>query len=376
MRKQLGYTPVWHEGFNRRYSMPHIGPQKAKLLQPRRRPRQRTVKLFGLLLIFAMPACKKRMPKAVHVPEMAQGFDASPIDATKLTESALSRHHVLNMGLPELSHRLGSFALRTQTTITLSQESRTLSQKVHTGVYVRDEAGNTHLQTGNADHQLELIAKDDKAYVRQDRGHLRQKRRQEVDEVEMGEASVANVRELLQHFPGATLAHGTPATWEGREATRYDATLGDIKQEDLVPQPSLALLPVAAPSRWREEARHPRLAGKVVVDGATGAVVKADLTGSISITGATGQPVTLTLRAVHTLTDIGTVSGVREPPQSIGEIRRPMRPRDPLSFFREAQKGRPEAAGKPAAAKALAAPNPADDADGRGPPDEDLPDPE
>jgi hypothetical protein len=302
---------------------------------------------------------------------MAQGFDASPIDAADLTAHSAARHHVLNMGAPEWIDRLGSFALRTQTTITLTEGNRPVSLRQHTTVLVRDAEGSSHLQTGNADHQLELIAVGDKAYVRQDKGHLRAKRRQEVDEVEMTEAASSGLRQMLQHFTGATLVQGTPATWEKRPALRYEIELSEHADPGSEPQPSLALLPIAPPSRWREEAKHPHLDGKVVVDEATGVVLKADLVGSMTLTGPTGQPLTLVLRCVHSLTDIGTVSKVREPSLSIGEIRRPTRPRAPLSFFQEAQAPRSAAKNAPQ----TPAEGATEDAQGV-PPEEDLPEDE
>lgn len=321
--------------------------------------------------VWCAPACKGRAPKAVHVPQMAQGFDASAIAADSLSQEAAARHHVLNMGVPELCHRAQSFALRVQTTVAMAQDGKPISQRTHTAVFVQDAVGSTHLQTGNAEHQLELIAVGDKAFVRQDRGHLRRKRRQEVDEVEMAEAAVSAVRELLQHFAGATLVRGTPVTLEGREAVRYEVQLEEDPQSDLTPQPSLALLPVAAPSRWREEAKHPRLDGKITVDTATGVVLKADITGVLAVTGATGQSVNLTLRAVHTLTELGAVAAVKEPRDSIDEIRRPVRPKDPLNFFRAAQKAHEQATAQKLKS---AEPEPSgDDPEGLGPPSEELP---
>lgn len=326
--------------------------------------------LTAAVMALSVPGCK-RSPKAVHVPDMAQGFDASPIAADSLSTQGAARHHVLNMGVPELSHRAESFALRVQTTITLSQDGKPQPPRIHTAVLVQDAVGSLHLQSGNGEHQLELVAVGDKAYVRQDRGHLRRKRRQEVDEVEMAEAAVSDVRELLQHFSGATLVNGTATKWEGREAVRYEVQLEEGTNPELEPQQSLALLPVSAPSRWREEAKHPRLDGKITVDGATGVVVKADMTGVLTVTGPTGQNITLTLRAVHTLTEMGTVAPVKEPKDSIAEVRRPVRPKDPLSFFRVAQKGQMKAQAKQNRDLGEAAVD--NDADGRGPPDEELP---
>lgn len=347
---------------------PHLPPSDPAYVPPLVAHR-----LFALTLVALLgaPACKGRTPKSVHVPQMAQGFDASPIAADSLNTDSAARHHVLNMGVPELSHRAQSFALRVQTSIAMTQAGKPLSQRTHTALFVQDAVGSTHLQTGNAEHQLELIAVGDKAYVRQDRGHLRHKRRQEVDEVEMAEAAVSGVRELLQHFAGATLVRGAPTTWEGREAVRYEVQLEEGKNPALQPQPSLALLPVAAPSRWREEAKHPRLDGKVTIDGATGLVVKADITGALTVTGATGQSVNLSLRTVHTLTEIGTVAAIKEPKDSIDEIRRPVRPKDPLRFFRAAQKGHLRPAAQPEG-DPEGAPGP-EDAQGLGPADEDLP---
>jgi len=323
--------------------MLQLSPHKAPL-RPRRA--HTLAPLVALLLAHMGPmGCKSRSPKPVHVPDMAQGFDASPIDAADLTANSAARHHVLNMGSPEWISRLGSFALRAQTTISLTQHNQPVSQNVHTTVYVHDANFNSHLQAGNAEHQLELIAVGDKAYVRQDKGHLRQKRRQEVDEVEMTEAAVGALRQMLQHFAGATLVSGTAATWEGRPAWRYDVEIAEHPEPAQEPQPSLALLPIAPPSRWREEAKRAHLDGKVVVDQATGVVVKADVGGSMTLTGPTGQALTLVLRCVHTLSEIGTVSGVREPSGSISEIRRPTRPRAPLGFYRQAQAPR-QAPGK------------------------------
>lgn len=335
----------------------------------------------GLLMLLALigpqAGCKGRTPKAVHVPDMAQGFAGGAIDGAGLAQDAAARRHVLNMGLPELLFRLQSFALRTQTTITLSQDNKPISQKVHTSVFVQDSAGNSHLQTGNAEHQLELLTFGDKAYVRQDRGHLRRKRRQEVDEVPMAEAAVANVRQTLQHFAGVALAHPEPIRFDGRDAVRYEVEETGQQLGGALPEPSLALLPVAAPSRWREEAKHAHLSGRMVVDTATGVVLKAELSGSMTVTGATGQPILMALSCTHTVNNIGSVSAVKEPKDSIAEIRRPVRPRNPLAFFKQAQKGQEQGAtGKSGALKgqdtgAAAADDP-EDGDGL-PPSEELP---
>jgi hypothetical protein len=282
--------------------------------------------------------CKRRTPRAVKVPPIAQNFDAGPIDAGALEEAPGLRRHVLNMGLPELQHRLPAFRLRSQSTLGIQPTGQDAVTRVHDVHLVVDERGNAWLRSGNSEHTWELIAHDTKAYVRQDRGHLRVKRRQEMELTEMFESQVSGLRQMLQMFVGAQLTHPERDTVKNRAVFRY--TLVQTEHEDAAAEvsPSMTLLPVAAPSRWREEATHPHLDGSVVVDAETGVVLSAQATGTLQLLAPGGSPASLTLRLNHSITDLGRITPIAEPSTSIAEFRRPVRPRDPLHFFKEAQR--------------------------------------
>ena len=282
--------------------------------------------------------CKRRAPRAVKVPPIAQNFDAGPIDAGALEEAPAVRRHVLNMGLPELQHRLPAFRLRSQSTLGIKPSGQDAITRVHDVHLVVDERGNTWLRSGNSEHSWEIIALDAKAYVRQDRGHLRVKRRQEMELTEMLESQASGLRQMLQMFVGASVAHPERDTVQNRPVYRYSIVHTEHEDPTAEVSPSMTLLPVAAPSRWREEATHPHLDGSLVVDAETGVVLSAQATGTLQLLAPGGAPASLTLRLNHTVSDIGRITPIAEPQASIAEFRRPIRPRDPLHFFKEAQR--------------------------------------
>ena len=333
----------------------------------------RRLALLAVACALASPSCRKHAPRAVHVPEMAQGFDDRAIDAQHLDEDSAARHHVLNMGTPELCARLKGFVLRTQTTISLSQSSREVLQQSHAALLAQDAQGSIHLQSGDAKNQLELYAVGARAYVRQDRGHMRHKRRQEMEIPEMVEAGAASLRQMLQHFPGVTLTSPQAVTHDGRPAVRYSLDMSGAADPTLTPQPSLRALPIAAPSRWREEAKNQHIDGQLVVDVETGAVLRAEAKGTMTLPGHDGPPYQLALRCQHTLAEVNRTATIREPQNSIAEFRRPLRPHDPLSFDRSAQLPSVNNARGPANAPAEAPSEVPSDAPADGPPPEDSP---
>lgn len=286
----------------------------------------------------ALAACSRNTSTAPRAPGMQLGFDVRPIDAETLATNIQERHRALMMPVGEMAARLGSFRYDAEDTIRIEDSNgQLLSDKTRSFV-LWDQNGSVHMQTANPTRSLELMAIGEKAYVRLDRGHLRYKSRRDVDVHEMVNAAAAGLSGLLSAYGGATLSKpesgvlGEVSVWTYNVAAK-EREVGEAPQAHAPLSPGA--LPQPLPATWSEGASHKEITGKLAVDAATGTILRASVEGRMQINVGQTRPLTLTLMHRHVVRNVGNVSVIEAPSGTLSEYRRPLRPREPLAFFKQ-----------------------------------------
>ena len=313
----------------------------------------------------ALAACRRPPPSTVAGDEPLIGFDLHPIDAAALATDAASRHRTLSMPAGEVAARLGAFAMDCEDEVVIEEGNATLSRELTKSHLAWDASANVHLQTGGTGRSLEMYAVGEKALIRLDKGQLRHKSRRDVDVLEMLHAATGGLEGTLSALGGVQVGNAN-ATAIGPLATwTYALSLKEreVGQAPLARLPKQAgAVPVPMPAAWSENASHKEVEGQLVVDQATGAVMRAAVRGSmrLSLGGRTLQLKVSHRRVLH---HVGSVAPVIEPAGSVAEFRRPLRPREPLVFFRSRLAAGPD--GVPTDTLEPQAPEPAERPHGR-----------
>lgn len=321
-------------GFAGRFSAP------AARACARRRPRTRALLLATLALSAWGQGCKRTRRGLTQVPSMAAAYDTSPLDAQALAKSPTALRRALGMPAGEVAARLGSFRAEDEVSFKLAQGENVLLQEQLQAQLSWDRRGNVQVAQKGSRHGFELVVIDEKAYVRLDRGHLRGKGRRDVEVMEMVEIAYSALRQATQQF-GPLRVEGTEARpGTGRPSVTYAVHAGQAGDENLVDARAQALfvpggLPTVVPGGWRQDPATLQVDGTLTVDVQTGVVLAARLSGRRSLAGPNGQPVVLSLQLRHAIAEVGGAFAVREPTNAVGEYRRPIRPREPLAFFRD-----------------------------------------
>lgn len=312
--------------------------QQPSACRPNRRCRLR----FGLyaalcVVLSTSTGCKRNRIGPLRVPPPPSFFNTSPIHIDGFADDAAVRHRVIAMPFGEAAARLGSLHFESRTHFAFSQGAgRSYEQSDKASVH-HDSQGNVHVTSATPAAQVELITAGDKVFVRYDTGQLRQKTRRDVDIDELPEKAFAGMSQVLNLFAHIAYTEARQDSIGGRSVTRYKLK-NDSSQAPVAPAavpPSGVRLPAAPPGRWREEARPVDLAGTMAIDNETGVLLEAEVDGRLEIRDPAVRVTTLVVHHSHAVSEAGTAGNVRAPTRYISEFRRPIRPRDPLSFFRD-----------------------------------------
>lgn len=281
--------------------------------------------------------CRRGRIGPLRVPPPPSFFDTSAIRIDAFADDPGVRHRIIAMPFGEAAARLGSLHFESRTHFAFTQaQGHSYEQSDKASVHY-DSVGNVHVVSATPAAQLELITAGDKVFVRYDTGQLRQKTRRDVDIDELPEKAFAGIHQMLNLFANVAYVDAHPDTLGGRRVTRYRLKNDGSQAPDApaaVP-PSGVRLPAAPPGRWREEARPLDLAGTLAIDAQTGVLLEAELDGRLEIRDAAVRTTILVVHHSHAVSEAGSAGNVRAPTRYIAEFRRPIRPRDPLAFFRE-----------------------------------------
>lgn len=316
------------------------------LLRSRRRARvfvaaggwRRTAVAAAALVacVCSAPGCRRGRQHGAQVPSLAVAYDLRPLDAHALDAEGARR--ALGMPAGEVAARLKRLVAVQDVQLTLGQQGRVLLQERTASSVAFDGAGGVRASQRGTRHGFEVLAVGEKAFVRLDRGHYRGKGRRDVEVPELTEVAYSGLRQALQWFGPVQLTAPREGRVGGRPSVGYALQL----QPGAASAPTQAgvlfppgALPAVPPGAWREGARDLRLEGRVEFDAETGVVLQARLKGELSCAGPEGRPMQLSLQVRHDVSEVGRAAEVTEPAGAVAEFRRPVRPREPLAFFRD-----------------------------------------
>ena len=274
------------------------------------------------------------------MPSLQVAYDLRPIDARELETDVGSMRRALGMPAGEVAARLERLVAVQDVQLSLTQNGRPLLLERTASSVAFDGTGGVRATQRGSRHGFEVVAVGEKAFVRLDRGHYRGKGRRYVEVPEMTEVAYSGLRQALQWFGPLRFTAPRDGRVGGRPTVSYAVRL---EQGGGAPQASEeagvlfppGALPTVPPGAWREGARAPSLEGRVDVDAASGVVVAAKLSGQATLDGPDGRPMQLVVQVRHDISEVGRAAAVTEPAGAVAEFRRPVRPREPLAFFRD-----------------------------------------
>jgi hypothetical protein len=115
--------------------------------------------------------------------------------------------------------------------------------------------------------------------------------------------------------PHAQVTRGGSELYGGAKSTVYEVALGDaspVAEQSEVPARAAGALPLAGLRAWRSTASFDAVSGRVALDDATGAVVKADLVARFSAK-AEGGPIAGAAEVHAELTDVAATPALERP---------------------------------------------------------------
>ncbi len=289
-----------------------------------------------IFLTFCLASCYSCHDNHVEPASAQQEAAEQEIDVTAFGTDAKVTARVLNMRFTEAIDRLGSATFDYKSYFVFSRGGKDREQ-TDVGRAERDSTGNFHVSVDTGPNQLEVFRVDQKLYVRQDEGHLREKPEPDAGSNTWAEMAFSSMRQALEPFgPRLRFVDPKPESVAGRQAMRYRLQLGATGENAaaLPAPPTAPVLPVPPPARWRELARPLDLHGELYIDSATGVPLRAKIEGRLEIPDREVRPTQLLLRYQGSLSKIGATGPIAVP-KSVQEYVRKLPPADPLSFFRD-----------------------------------------
>jgi hypothetical protein len=309
---------------------------------------------FGAAALLALaPGCHEPRERA------AKQRIFSPEDSPKVVASAAERlapeqlsvdarlaERVLTMGAAEMAERLGAHRFNAQVSFDWSTASEAPVKLTETRLLEADARGvngDFHAKVDNSqDLGLEVIRVNGEVYARNRFGKFRLRRRDRGMAERTREDVVAPLRELDVLFDRRVklVPQGT-VTYEGRAVLRYEVALAGAAPKE----PPAVLPPLLQPKGGVDETTRRRLAflatksprslkGEVLVDQATGVVLRASLDGRLEVPGqGNPRPASLRVTLDQKVTRIGQVLQLRPPPGALPDVDKPQGIADALDRF-------------------------------------------
>lgn len=269
-----------------------------------------------------------------------------PLAAEQLGAEPRLAERVLSMGAAEMAERLGAHRFSAAVSFDWSTPSAApvkLTESRLLEADARGVNGDFHAKVdNNQDLGLEVIRVAGEVYARNRFGKFRLRRRDRGMAERTREDVVAPLRELDTLFDRRMkLVPQGLVTYEGRTALRYAVSLAAAAPKE--PQPSLP--PLLQPRGGVDETTRRRLAflaakapralkGEVLVDQATGVVVRASLDGRLEVPGqGNGPPAALRVTLDEKVTRIGQSLELKPPQGALPDVDKPLGIADALDRF-------------------------------------------
>lgn len=305
-------------------------------------PKHRLVLLAALSLAAACSdpvdkAAKQRIFSPEDPPKVvASAGEAIAADA--LAGNAALTHRVLAMGAAETTERLGAHKYTAQLAFSWQRQDGSVALK-ETRTLVAEEggvAGDFHGTLDNSrDQGLEVMRVEGNVYARNKYGTFRERRRDRG----MAEREREEIFGALRDFDALferrlVLAGGAPVQHEGREAIRYQASLGppaEAAADDaqvVLPAPVQPKTGVDGSTERRltfMKSREPlSIDGQVVVDARTGVPLASNLVGRMRVPKTEESPAAeLKMTVTTAITQIGVDPKLAAPKDFLADVDRP-----------------------------------------------------
>jgi hypothetical protein len=280
------------------------------------------------------------------------------LDAQKLASDPKLAHRVVDMGPAEVTERLGPHRFSAEVSFEWSAgkdrvkltETRLLESAAG-GV-----AGDFHARMDNSREQgLEVVRARGQVFARSKYGKYRLRLRDRGMAERTRDETAAALRELDGLFQGRLeLALDGPTSVEGRPAVRYTVRLAEgsapAKGARGETPPSVAYArggldeDSARRQRFMDQRQPKKLGGEVLVDSATGVVLRAHLDGTLAVPGASGTgPAQLHVVLDERIRDVGKPVSIQVPEGHLPDADKPEGIADALDRFGIQRKAAPDA---------------------------------
>jgi len=309
---------------------------------------------FGAVALLALgPGCHEPRERA------AKERIFSPEDPPKVVASAQEKlapeqlgaeprlaERVLTMGAAEMAERLGAHRFSASLSFDWSTPSATpvkLTESRLLEADARGVNGDFHAKVDNSqDLGLEVIRVAGEVYARNRFGKFRLRRRDRGMAERTREDVVAPLSELDTLFDRRVkLVPQGVVMYEGRSALRYEVALASARPKE----PPQSLPSLLQPKGGVDETTRRRLAflagkaprslkGEVLVDQASGVVVRATLEGRLEVPGpGSARPAALRVALDEKVTRIGQPLELKIPPGALPDVDKPLGIADALDRF-------------------------------------------
>jgi hypothetical protein len=264
----------------------------------------------------------------------------------QLGDDARLADRVLTMGAAEMAERLGAHRFNASVSFDWSTGPATPVKLTEARLLEADSRGvngDFHARVdNNQDLGLEVIRVAGQVYARNRFGKFRLRLRDRGMAERTREDVVASLREIDALFDRRLklVPQGTVA-FEGRPAFRYEVTLATAVPKEL----PTALPPLLQSRSGVDETTRRRLAfiaaksprsmkGEVLVDQATGVVVRAALDGRLEVPPqGSGKPAGLRVVLDQKISRIGQAPALKAPPGALPDVDKPEGIADALDRF-------------------------------------------
>jgi hypothetical protein len=281
-----------------------------------------------------------------------------PLDAQKLASDAKLARRVIDMGASEVTERLGPHRFTAEVSFDWSagKEKVKLTETRLLESAAGGVAGDFHARIDNSrDQGLELIRARGQVFARSKYGKYRLRLRDRGIAERTRAETAGALRELSTLFHGRLgLALDGPTSVEGRPAVRYTLKLADAASAEKVargetPPPAVYARggldeDSARRQRFMDQRQPTKLSGEVVVDTATGVVLRAHLDGTLAVPGSSGvAPAQLRVVLDQRIKDVGKPISLKAPEGHLPDADKPEGIADALDRFGIPRKGAPDA---------------------------------
>lgn len=288
-------------------------------------------RVFVCTLILLAVACKKNADVGDAPREKVK--PPAKIDVTAVATNAALQHQLFGMPFSEVAAQFPSLTFEAKTNFSFNRGTSDYEQ-ADQSVIQQDTTGNFHVFLKTSEDESDIVLHNGTVYVRQSKGHIRQKPQRDITAESWRDIAYSSVNEALHLFgPQLALTDAKIENLDARPAMRYRLTLDTQRTSEV--NDSNSLLPKTVTARWRENQKILDLKGYCWVDTEAGVLTKLVLDGRIEVADREIRPTELLVHIDTKISNIGKTSPIVAPTKTIAEYVRVPKPGDLLGFFRD-----------------------------------------